>query len=85
MSPDEGNVIQACLEWRDIGMAIMTILSHEYNEETGVDVFVVNPGNMTCELKVTDDGVEMLTAGKWRACTNPFLKKAALEAAAERG
>ena len=26
-------------------MAIMTILSHEYNEETGVDVFVVNPGN----------------------------------------
>ena len=31
MSPDEGNVIQACLEWRDIGMAIMTILSHEYN------------------------------------------------------
>ena len=66
-------------------MAIMTILSHEYNEETGVDVFVVNPGNMTCELKIVDGEVEMLTAGKWRACTNPFLKKAALEAAAERG
>ena len=44
---------QACSEWRDTGMAIMTILSHEYNEETGVDVFVVNPGNMTCEVKVT--------------------------------
>jgi hypothetical protein len=67
-------------------MAIMTIVSHEYNEETGIDVFVVNPGNMTCELKVLDSGeVEMLTAGKWRNCTNPFLKKAALEAAAERG
>lgn len=66
-------------------MAIMTILSHEYNEETGIDVFVVNPGNMTCELKVLEGGeVEMLTAGKWRGCTNPFLKKAALEAAAER-
>lgn len=67
-------------------MAVMTIVSHEYNEETGIDVFVVNPGNMTCELKVLDGGeVEMLTAGKWRNCTNPFLKKAALEAAAERG
>jgi len=66
-------------------MAIMTIVSHEYNEETGIDTFVVNPGNMSCELKVTDGEVEMLTAGKWRSCTNPFLKKAALEAAAERG
>lgn len=66
-------------------MAVMTIVSHEYNEETGIDVFVVNPGNMTCECKVDGDEVEMLTAGKWRNCTNPFLKKAALEAAAERG
>jgi len=66
-------------------MAVMTIVSHEYNEETGVDVFIVNPGNMTCELKVLDGGeVEMLTAGQWRKCTNPFLKKATLEAAAER-
>ena len=66
-------------------MAVMTIVSHEYNEETGIDTFVVNPGNMSCELKVKDGEVEMLTAGKWRNCTNPFLKKAALEAAAERG
>lgn len=65
-------------------MAIMTIVSHEYNEETGIDKFVVNPGNMACELKVVDGEVEMLTAGKWRPCTNPFLKKATLEAAAER-
>ena len=65
-------------------MAIMTIVSHEYNEETGIDIFVVNPGNMTCELKVNGEEVEMLTAGKWRGCTNPFLKKAALEAAAAR-
>ena len=62
----------------------MTIVSHEYNEETGIDVFVVNPGNMKCELNIVDGEVEMLTAGKWRACTNPFLKKATLEAAAER-
>ena len=65
-------------------MAVMTIVSHEYDAETGIDKFVVNPGNMVCELKVLDDGVEMLTAGTWRTCTNPFLKKAALEAAAER-
>ena len=65
-------------------MAIMTILSHEYNEETGIDVFVVNPGGMTCKLKVDGEDVQMLTAGKWMKCTNPFLKKAALEAAAER-
>lgn len=65
-------------------MAIMTIVSHEYNEETGIDTFIVNPGNMSCELKVLDGEVEMLTAGKWRACTNPFLKKAALEAAEAR-
>ena len=65
-------------------MAVMTIVSHEFDEETGIDLFVVNPGNMTCELKVTDEGVEMLTAGKWRSCTNPFLKKAALEAAEKR-
>lgn len=66
-------------------MAIMTIISHEYNEETGTDVFVVNPGNMTCELKIVGDGeVEQFAAGKWIKCTNPFLKKATLEAAAER-
>ena len=65
-------------------MAVMTIVSHEYDAETGVDKFIVNPGNMTCELKIVDGEVEMLTAGKWRACTNPFLKKAALEAAEER-
>ena len=29
-------------------MAVMTIVSHEYNEETGIDCFVMNPGNMTC-------------------------------------
>jgi len=65
-------------------MAIMTIVSHEYDEESGIDVFVVNPGNMKCELKVLDGEVEMLTAGTWRNCTNPFLKKAALEEAAKR-
>ena len=66
-------------------MAIMTILSHEYDAENGIDIFVVNPGNMRCELKILEDGeVEMLTAGAWRKCTNPFLKKATLEAAAER-
>lgn len=66
-------------------MVIMTIVSHEYDEETGIDVFMVNPGNMRCELKIVDGEVEMLTAGNWRKCTNPFLKKATLEAAAERG
>ena len=67
------------------GMAVMSIISHEYNEETGIDSFVVNPGNMTCEMKIIDGEVQQLAAGKWIKCTNPFLKKATLEAAAERG
>ncbi len=49
-----------------------------------IDTLIVDLGNMKCELKLVDGEVVMLTAGKWRACTNPFLKKAVLEAAAER-
>ena len=62
-------------------MAVMTIASQEYNEETGIYSFVTNPGNLTCELKIVDGEVQQLAAGKWIKCANPFLKKAVLEAA----
>ena len=37
-------------------MPKLDVVSHEYNEETGIDKYVFNPGNMEALVKIVDEG-----------------------------
>ena len=74
-------------------MPKLEVVSHEYNEETGIDTYVFNPGNMTALVKIIDkDGEPEVLLGvqgmavqidstepTWTVCANPAIKEVALE------
>ena len=74
-------------------MPKLEVVSHEYNEETGIDKYVFNPGNMEALVKVVDDGgkpqvllgvqamaVQQDVVGEpvWTKCANPAIAEIAL-------
>ncbi len=74
-------------------MPKLDVVSHEYNEETGIDKYVFNPGNMEALVKVVDEGngpevllgvqamaVQQDVVGEpvWTKCANPAIKEIAL-------
>ena len=80
-------------------MPKLEVVSHEFNEETGIDKFVFNPGNMEALVKVVDEGgepevllgvqamaVQQDVVGEpvWTKCANPAIKEIALEEYAKR-
>ena len=80
-------------------MPKLDVVSHEYNEETGIDKYVFNPGNMEALVKVVDEGngpevllgvqamaVQQDVVGEpvWTKCANPAIKEIALAGYAAR-
>ena len=74
-------------------MPKLDVVSHEYNEETGIDKYVFNPGNMEALVKIVDEGngpevllgvqamaVQQDVVGEpvWTKCANPAIKEIAL-------
>ena len=74
-------------------MPKLDVVSHEYNEETGIDKYVFNPGNMEALVKVVDEGngpevllgvqamaVQQDVVGEpvWTKCANPAIREIAL-------
>lgn len=71
---------------------MFTVESHEYNADTGIDSYVLNPGNMKAQVKVTEvdgepqvllgvDGMAVQTGVNeptWTVCRNPEIVKIAL-------
>ena len=70
------------------------VVSHEFDEETGIDTFVFNPGNMEAMVQVVEDeagprvllGIRGLTFEyggigniTWTNCSNPAISEVALE------
>lgn len=75
-------------------MPKLEVVSHEYDESTGIDKYVFNPGNMEALVKVVDeDGVPEVLLGvqamavqqdvvgepTWTKCPNPAIKEIALQ------
>lgn len=68
------------------------VVSHEYNEDTGIDTYVFNPGNMKTLVKVVDkDGAPHVLLGvagmavqqdvtepTWTVCSNPAIAEIAI-------
>ena len=80
-------------------MPKLDVVSHEYNEETGIDKYIFNPGNMEALVKVVDEGkgpevllgvqamaVQQDVVGEpvWTKCANPAIRDIALEEYAKR-
>lgn len=80
-------------------MPKLEVALHEYNEETGIDKYVFNPGNMEALIKVVDEGngpevllgvqamaVQQDVVGEpvWTKCPNPAIREIALEEYAKR-
>ena len=70
------------------------VVSHEYDQETNIDTFVFNPGNMEALVQVIEEdkgpkvllGIRGLTfeyggIGEitWSTCSNPAISEVALE------
>ncbi len=75
-------------------MPKLDVVSHEYNEETGIDRYVFNPGNMEALVKIVDSdgepevllGVQAMAVQQdvvgepvWTKCVNPAIREVALE------
>ena len=80
-------------------MPKLEVVSHEYIEETGIDKFVFNPGNMEALVKIVDKdgepevllGVQAMAVQQdvvgepvWTKCANPAIKDIALAEYAKR-
>lgn len=74
-------------------MPKMEVVSHVYDEATGVDKYVFNPGNMEALIKIVDNGgepqvllgvqamaVQQDVVGEptWTVCPNPAIREIAL-------
>ena len=73
-------------------MPKMEVVSHEYDEETGIDKYVFNPGNLEALIKVVDNdgepqvllGVQAMavqqevTEPTWTVCPNKAMVEFAL-------
>ena len=71
---------------------MLTVTSHEYDAETGVDHYVFDPGNMKAAVRVVEEngepqvllGVERMAIGlgaaelNWTACRSKDIIDAAL-------
>lgn len=75
-------------------MPKLEVVSHEYDEATGIDKYVFNPGNMEALVKVIDEngqpevllGVQAMAVQQdvvgeptWTKCANPAIAEIALE------
>ncbi len=75
-------------------MPKLEVVSHEYDEATGIDKYVFNPGNMEALVKIVDEGgqpevllgvqamaVQQDVVGEpvWTKCANPAITEIALE------
>lgn len=78
---------------------MLTVESHEYDETTGIDTYVFNPGAMKALVKVIDsDGSPQVLLGvasmtdeqqggvepRWTVCRNKEIEAIALEDYAQR-
>lgn len=73
-------------------MPKMEVVSHEYDEKTGIDKYVFNPGNLEALIKVVDNdgepqvllGVQAMavqqevTDPTWTVCPNKAIVEIAL-------
>jgi len=71
---------------------MLTVVSHEYDEATGIDHYVFDPGAMKAQVKVIDkDGEPQVLLGvdgmavqqgvgepTWTVCANKFIAEIAL-------
>lgn len=71
---------------------MLTVVSHEYDESTGIDHYVFDPGSMKAQVKVIDkDGEPQVLLGvagmavqqgvsepTWTVCANKFIAEIAL-------
>lgn len=74
-------------------MPKLEVVSHSYNEDTDIDTYVFNPGNMTTLVKIVDkDGSPQVLLGvsgmavqqnvtepTWTVCANPAITEIALK------
>lgn len=80
-------------------MPKLEVVSHEYDEATGIDKYVFNPGNMEALVKIVDNsgdpqvllGVQAMAVQQdvvgeptWTVCANPAIKEIALQDYAAR-
>lgn len=77
---------------------MLTVVSHEYDEATGIDRYVFDPGAMKAQVKVTlVDGSPQVLLGvdgmavqqgvsepTWTVCANKFIAEIALKDYEER-
>lgn len=77
---------------------MFTVVSHEYDEATGIDHFVFDPGNMKAQIKIIEEGGEpkvllgvdstavqvAVAEPTWSVCANKFIADIALEYYAAR-
>lgn len=73
-------------------MPKMEVVSHEYDENTGIDKYVFNPGNLEALVKIVEEdgspkvllGVQAMavqqdvTEPTWTVCPNPAITEIAL-------
>ena len=71
---------------------MLTVVSHEYDETTGVDSYVFDPGALKAQIKVIDNngepqvllGVDGMAVQQgvseptWTVCANKFIAEIAL-------
>ena len=75
-------------------MPKLEVVSHEYDEATGIDRYVFNPGNMEALVKIVHEGgdpqvllgvqamaVQQDVVGEptWTKCANPAIAEIALK------